>query len=65
MLKWIATAAIVVATICRSFDYHIADLVIGGIGTAMWSYVAYQMKDKPLFVVNAFCLGILIYGVVK
>jgi len=65
MLKWIATLAIVMATICRSFDYHMADMIIGGFGTALWAYAAYQMKDKPLFAVNAFCMGVLIYGVLK
>ena len=65
MIKWTATAAIIIATICRSFDYHTADMVVGGFGTALWAYAAYKMQDKALLAVNIFCLGILIYGVVK
>lgn len=63
MLKWSATIAIIIATICRSFDYHVADMVIGGIGTGLWAYAAYKMQDKALLAVNVFCLGILLYGI--
>ena len=65
MLKWTATACIVVATLLRAFEYHTADLIVGGIGTALWAYAAYQLRDKALFTVNAFCLAILTYGVLK
>lgn len=65
MLKWTATAAIIAATVCRSLEYHMADLVIGGIGTTLWAYAAYKMQDRALLAVNAFCLAILVYGVMK
>ena len=65
MLKWAATACIVIATVLRTFDYHMADLIVGGVGTVLWVYAAYQMRDKALFTVNAFCLAILTYGVLK
>lgn len=65
MLKWTATACIVIATLLRAFEYHTGDLIVGGIGTALWAYAAYQMRDKALFTVNAFCLAILTYGVFK
>lgn len=65
MLKWTATACIVVATLLRAFEYHTADLIVGGVGTALWAYAAYEMKDKALLAVNAFCFAILVYGVIK
>ena len=65
MIKWIATACIVLATLLRALEYHTADLIVGGVGTVLWAYAAYQMRDKALFTVNAFCLAILTYGVFK
>lgn len=65
VVKWIATVGIVIATILRSLGYHYADMIVGGIATALWAYAAYKTKDVPLFAVNGFCLIVLAYGVCK
>lgn len=61
-LKWIATAGIVIATICRALNLHVYDLAFGFVGTVLWAYCAWKSDDKPLFAVNAFCGIVLILG---
>lgn len=65
ILKWIGTACVIIAATCRAFEYHTIDLVLSIIGAGIWGYAAMQMKDKSLFVVNAFIVGVLLVGVLK
>ena len=60
-IKWIATGAIMVATVLRALNFHTGDVAIGLFGTVLWAYCAYKMKDSPLVVVNVFC-GIVLFG---
>jgi hypothetical protein len=64
-IKWGATALIIVANAARAFEYHNIDLITGAIGTFLWLVVAYRMRESSLFLVNAVCLGFLLYGVAK
>lgn len=65
ILKWVGTASIILAAVCRSFDYHMADIVLSIIGAGIWGYAAYVMKDKALLTVNGFILAILTYGAIR
>lgn len=65
IIKWTATIGIIAATILRSGGYHHADMIVGGIATLLWAYAAYKMKDNALFAVNAFCVLVLAYGIMK
>ena len=64
IIKWTGTACVIVAATCRAFDFHAADLLISIVGASLWGYASIVMKDKALFVVNAFIVGILIVGVI-
>jgi hypothetical protein len=64
IIKWLGTACVVVAASCRAFEFHTADLLISIVGAGLWGYAAIAMKDKALFVVNAFIVAILIVGVI-
>jgi len=64
IIKWIGTACVIVAASCRAFEFHTADLLISIVGAGLWGYAAIAMKDKALFVVNAFIVAILIVGVI-
>jgi len=46
-IKWVATGAIMVATVMRALNFHTGDIIIGLLGTVLWAYCAYKMKDKP------------------
>lgn len=64
-IKWLGTAGIIGSTVLRAFDYHIADMSVGFVGTALWAYVAFKTKDFPLLTVNAFVLMVLAYGLIR
>jgi hypothetical protein len=63
-IKWIGTICVIIAASCRAFEFHMADLLISILGAGLWGYAAIAMKDKALFVVNAFIVAILIVGVI-
>ena len=65
LVKWIGTACVIVAATCRAFEFHMVDLIISILGAGLWGYAAIAMKDKALFVVNAFVVFILIVGVLS
>jgi hypothetical protein len=64
IIKWIGTACVILAAACRAFEFHTADLLISILGAGLWGYAAVAMKDKALFVVNAFIVAILFVGVI-
>jgi hypothetical protein len=63
-IKWIGTICVIIAASCRAFEFHTADLLISIVGAGLWGYASIVMKDKALFVVNAFIVAILIVGVI-
>lgn len=63
-LKWFGTLCVIIAAGCRALEFHMADLIISILGAGIWGYAAIAMKDKALFVVNAFICIILLIGVI-
>lgn len=64
IVKWLGTTAIIIATVLRALDYHIADMAVGFIGTALWGYASYIDKDHALLTCNVFILIVLLYGLI-
>lgn len=63
-IKWLGTICVIIAAGCRAFEFHTADLLISIAGAGLWGYASVMMKDKPLFIVNAFIVTILLIGVI-
>lgn len=63
-IKWLGTICVIIAAACRAFEFHMADLLISIAGAGLWGYASVMMKDKPLFIVNAFIVTILLIGVI-
>lgn len=64
ILKWIGTACVIIAAGCRALEFHTADLLISILGAGLWGYASIVMRDKPLFIVNAFIVLILVLGII-
>jgi ABC-type microcin C transport system permease subunit YejB len=64
ILKWIGTACVIIAAGCRALEFHTADLLISILGAGLWGYASIVMRDKPLFVVNACIVVILLSGII-
>ena len=65
VVKWLGTIGVIVAAILRAFGYHVEDMIVGSMGTALWAYAAYKGRDTALLTCNLFILTVLIYGIVK
>jgi len=65
VVKWLGTIGVIIAAILRAFGYHVEDMIIGSMGTALWAYAAYKGRDTALLTCNLFILTVLIYGIVK
>ena len=66
-LKWIGTVCLMIATINRAIDSNIThnlDIIFSLIGSVVWSYVAFKIEDKALFVVNMFMVFALMAGII-
>ncbi len=63
LIKWLGTAGIIIATILRAMGYHIEDMMIGFVGTALWTYASYVDKDYALLTCNIFILFVLLFGI--
>ena len=64
-VKWLGTIGVIIAAILRALGYHVEDMIIGFIGTALWAFAAYKERDNALLTCNLFILTVLIYGIVK
>ena len=62
-IKWTGTACVIAAAGLRGLGLHEADITISILGACLWGYAAIAMKDKPLFVVNAFVIMALVIGI--
>lgn len=65
ILKWLGTACVILAAVCRSAQYHSADMALSIVGAIIWGYAAVKMRDIPLFVVNGFITAVLLFGVFR
>jgi hypothetical protein len=65
VVKWLGTTGVIAAAVLRAFGYHVEDMIFGSIGTALWAYAAYKIRDNALLTCNLFILAVLIYGIVK
>lgn len=61
-IKWIGTACVIIAAGTRGLGLHGADITLSILGACLWGYAAVAMKDKPLFVVNAFVIMAILVG---
>ena len=61
-IKWTGTACVIIAAGLRGLGLHEADIAVSIIGACLWGYAAVAMKDKPLFVVNAFVIVAILVG---
>ena len=64
-IKWLGTTGVIVATILRALGYHVEDMLIGFVGTVLWTYASYKDKDMALLTCNVFILAVLSYGILK
>ena len=65
IIKWVGTAAVIIAASSRAFGFHAVDLWLSIVGAGLWAWASIEMKDKPLIVVNAYMTAILLIGLFR
>jgi hypothetical protein len=63
IIKWLGTILIILATIFRAIDMHVADMACTLIGASAWAYAAWRTNDKALLTINLFSVLIMIAGI--
>ena len=62
-LKWVATLAIVMATVFRALGIHGMDLLLSFTGSMLWAFIALVWRERALLILNVFSAIVLLYGV--
>jgi hypothetical protein len=63
VIKWLGTILIILATLFRAGDMHMADMLATLVGASLWSYAAWKTSDKALFAVNIFSVLVMLVGI--
>lgn len=63
IIKWLGTVLIILATLFRAGDMHMADMLATLVGASLWSYAAWKTSDKALFAVNIFSVLVMLVGI--
>lgn len=64
-LKWLATLAIVLATLANAFDVVPLNKVLFLIGCGLWGWVGVLWRQPSLWGLNAFCGVVYIVGLLR
>lgn len=66
-IKWIASAFVVVAVLCRSVEEipNHFDLYFSFIGTFGWTYVGFLWHDRAIMILNGILLFFLTTGILR
>jgi len=65
VLKWLATAVIVLATLCNAFDIEQLNKILFLIGCGLWTWVGILWRQPSLWILNLFCGLVYIIGIIK
>lgn len=63
IIKWAGTILIVLATLFRAGDMHMADMLATLFGAGLWSWAAWKTNDRALFAVNIFSVLVMLVGI--
>ena len=61
-IKWSGTALLILANVCRAFNFHITDMACTLTGAGLWAYAAWRTNDKALLAINAVSVTLMTIG---
>ena len=53
VLKWIATVLCLIGIALTSYNIYPMNIVLSGLGSAMWAWAGWKQRDNPLLIVEA------------
>ena len=63
-VKWFGTILCLIGICLTSFNVYPANIVLGLIGSALWTWAGWAQKDTPLFLVEAVAVVMYLIGLV-
>jgi hypothetical protein len=63
-IKWLGTILCLIGIALTSFNIYPANIVLGLIGSALWSWAGWAQKDMALFLVEVVAVVCYVAGVI-
>ena len=64
LIKWLGTILCLIGIALTSFNIYPINIVLGLIGSALWTWAGWAQKDTPLFLVEAVAVVMYLAGIV-
>jgi hypothetical protein len=64
LIKWLGTILCLIGIALTSFNIYPINIVLGLIGSALWTWAGWAQKDMPLFLVEAVAVVMYMAGVI-
>jgi hypothetical protein len=64
VIKWLGTILCLIGIALTSFNIYPINIVLGLIGSALWTWAGWAQKDMPLFLVEAVAVVMYMAGVI-
>jgi hypothetical protein len=65
VFKWIATYLCLAGIALTSFNIYPMNIVLSGVGSAMWAWAGWQQRDNPLLIVELVAVVFYISGMIS
>ena len=63
--KWVATYLCLAGIALTSFNYYPLNIVLSGVGSAMWAWAGWQQRDNPLLIVELVAVFFYLSGMIS
>jgi hypothetical protein len=63
--KWIATYLCLAGIALTSFNIYPMNIVLSGVGSAMWAWAGWKQRDNPLLIVELVAVVFYISGMIS
>jgi hypothetical protein len=64
-LKWIATYLCLAGIALTSFNHYPMNIVLSGVGSAMWAWAGWKQRDNPLLIVELVAVFFYLSGLIS
>ena len=63
-LKWIAAYLCLAGIALTSFNIFPMNIILSGVGSAMWAWAGWKQRDNPLLIVEAVAVFFYVSGLI-
>jgi len=63
--KWVATYFCLAGIALTSFNIYPLNIVLSGVGSAMWAWAGWQQRDNPLLIVELVAVFFYLSGMIS